>query len=39
MFLDYGNMELLNLNQILPISGKLSFEVCAREYIVDSELC
>ncbi|XP_070497417.1 tudor domain-containing protein 1-like [Chironomus tepperi] len=40
-FIDYGNMELLLTDEILPISNeyfinKLSFEVCSRQFIVDN---
>jgi len=42
LFIDYGNMALLLMDEILPISNeyyinKLSFEVCSRQFIVDSK--
>jgi hypothetical protein len=41
LFIDYGNMEILLTDEILPISNeyfidKLSFEVCSRQFIVDN---
>lgn len=36
-FLDYGNLEILQFHDIMPITEKLTFEVCTRDFIVDSK--
>lgn len=38
-FIEYGNIEDLKPEQILPCPPYLTFDVCARLYTVDSKLC
>lgn len=36
-FIDYGNMDILEAIDVIPANKQLSYEVCVREFIVDSK--
>lgn len=36
-YIEFGNVEMLQPNDMLPASNVLKFDVFAREFIIDSE--